>query len=306
MSKVACLVRRGPIAERLDRCVVIDQWNDLFPNANLSHLTSSVSDHVPILLDTDKKVASNRRRTRRRGRKFFEAAWCREFNFEEQLDDSWRNGAVWNDRNMEFHDNKRRDPKQTVDFVRAYLIEFQRCQQIVSTTPKSAVSKVWQAPPPGVYKVNFDGSFQSASKEGSYGAIARDYEGNVLGAIAGRLELVADSFQAECLAALKAITWAKDMGFNNIVLEGDALSIIRKVTASMPDFSPIGVYIAEIKVLSSSFVSCLFSHVHRDGNVIAHDLASLGSSLSETRIWIEEVPDSIVAVLQTECNTLPV
>ncbi|OMO94270.1 hypothetical protein COLO4_16438 [Corchorus olitorius] len=139
-----------------------------------------------------------------------------------------------------------------------------------------------------------------------FGAIARDSNGEVLGAIAGRLERVSDSFTAECLAALKAITWARDMCFRNIVLEGDALTIIRKVNAPTINLSPIGPYTVELKFPGSLFVSCLFIHVLKDGNEIAHALATLGSSLSEDMVWIEEVPVSIVDVLQKDCNTFQV
>ncbi|OMO98434.1 hypothetical protein COLO4_13915 [Corchorus olitorius] len=118
-----------------------------------------------------------------------------------------------------------------------------RCQQVASTTPKPTADVVWQAPPRGVIKINFDGSFKVASRDGSFGVIAHDNEGNVLGVAAGRLEQVPDAFTAECLAALKAITWEKDMGFRYIQLEGDALMIIRKVTTSTMDLSPIGPYI---------------------------------------------------------------
>ncbi|OMO64074.1 hypothetical protein COLO4_32120 [Corchorus olitorius] len=143
-------------------------------------------------------------------------------------------------------------------FVRAYLLEFQRCQQVATVVPKLAGQLAWQAPQRGLVKVNFDGPFNSSSKTGSFGVIARDCDGNVLGAAAGKLDQVVDSFTAESMAALKAITWARDMSFSSIVFEGDALTIIRKVTASTMDLSPISPYIVELKFPSSLFVSCLF------------------------------------------------
>ncbi|OMO93470.1 ABC transporter C family member 8-like protein [Corchorus olitorius] len=41
---------------------------------------------------------------------------------------SW---AIWNDRNTEFHEGVRRNPQQTVEFIRAFILEFQRCQEAV-------------------------------------------------------------------------------------------------------------------------------------------------------------------------------
>lgn len=44
------------IRERLDRSLASADWVNLFPMAKLHHLTSSVSNHSPLLLHLDKKV----------------------------------------------------------------------------------------------------------------------------------------------------------------------------------------------------------------------------------------------------------
>ncbi|OMO70316.1 hypothetical protein COLO4_28645 [Corchorus olitorius] len=83
--------------------------------------------------------------------------------------------AVWNDRNKEFHENERRLPQQTADFIFAFPSEFRHCQQVALVKLKPAAVTVWKAPKQGIIKVNFDGSFKSSSRVGSFGAIARDY-----------------------------------------------------------------------------------------------------------------------------------
>ena len=40
-----------------------------------------------------------------------------------------------------------------------------------------------------------------------------------------------------------ALTLAKDMGFQNIEIEGDALSIVMSLQSAMVDISPIGTII---------------------------------------------------------------
>ncbi|OMO87392.1 hypothetical protein COLO4_20671 [Corchorus olitorius] len=139
---------------------------------------------------------------------------------------------------------------------------------------------LWKAPKRGTVKINFDGSFQVSPVVGGFGAVARENDGQVLGAMAGPLLGVGDSFEAEALAAVKAMEWSRDMGFKDIVIEGDALTIIQKVNSLALDFSPIGPYIADLKLLCSFFNTCNFSHVKRDGNAVANCLAKFGSSLS--------------------------
>lgn len=107
-----------------------------------------------------------------------------------------------------------------------------------------------------------------------------------MGALADSFQFVTDAFMVECLAALKAIVWAKDMGFTDIVMEGDALTIIKKVNSTAQDLSPIVPYIAELKLLCSLFRSCSFSYVSRVVNAVAHSLAVYGLSLSQDCCWV--------------------
>ena len=45
--------------ERLDRFVANTPWLELFPMAQVSHLSSFISDHRPILLDTIVEKSNN-------------------------------------------------------------------------------------------------------------------------------------------------------------------------------------------------------------------------------------------------------
>lgn len=66
--------------------------------------------------------------------------------------------------------------------------------------------------------------------------------------------------------------------------------------------SSVGVVIEEIKQLSKSFLSCQFIHTREEGNIIAHELAKLGMSLSWDNIWVEKCPTCIDAFVATDVN----
>ncbi|OMO55042.1 hypothetical protein COLO4_36224 [Corchorus olitorius] len=85
--------RHGDLSERLDRCVVSEIWSENFPHANLSHLISSIFDHDPILLNTEKRELQNKNRKRRHGRKYFETAWCKEAQFGDHMAADWMNNS---------------------------------------------------------------------------------------------------------------------------------------------------------------------------------------------------------------------
>ena len=69
------------------------EWIDLFPKANLYHLTSSVSDHSPLALCMT--------RTKMRNKKIkkpfrFESMWLRDRRCEEVVHGAWEEGMVTN------------------------------------------------------------------------------------------------------------------------------------------------------------------------------------------------------------------
>jgi ribonuclease HI len=56
-----------------------------------------------------------------------------------------------------------------------------------------------------------------------FGIVVRDYEGVILAACSTTRNVVAESVVAETLTALHAVELCKEMSFNDIILEGDAL-----------------------------------------------------------------------------------
>jgi hypothetical protein len=72
---------------RLDRAVATSSWTDLYPNCNVTHLTSSRSDHCSILLDLCKEEIMNADAKPRR----YEAVWESEASLMEEVKAAWEN-----------------------------------------------------------------------------------------------------------------------------------------------------------------------------------------------------------------------
>jgi hypothetical protein len=77
--------KRGQIRERLDRAVGNAGWSNLFPHSGVHHLTSTGSDHRPILVDTQTyaEVVSSKQRRR------FEGRWLKEEKVGEVVSTAW-------------------------------------------------------------------------------------------------------------------------------------------------------------------------------------------------------------------------
>ncbi|KAK8501559.1 hypothetical protein V6N12_057890 [Hibiscus sabdariffa] len=157
------------------------------------------------------------------------------------------------------------------------------------TTRPSVISR-WLAPPSPAIKINFDSAF---NQQGSYaisGAIGRNSEGLIMAASAVPHSNVPDAFVAEALACQQAVQLAKDVGFSNVIIEGDSLTVIKKINAGSHDRSVIAPIIADIKELAKNFGAISFRFVRREANKAVHVLARECCSCQTPCYWLEEAP----------------
>ncbi|MBA0703156.1 hypothetical protein Goari_027369 [Gossypium aridum] len=60
------------------------------------------------------------------------------------------------------------------------------------------------------------------------------------------------------------------------MIEGDSLTAIKKLQVNREDDSCINAYVSDLNSLRKRFKSCVFSHIQRQGNQVAHLLANEG------------------------------
>ncbi|KAK5818355.1 hypothetical protein PVK06_023290 [Gossypium arboreum] len=148
--------------------------------------------------------------------------------------------------------------------------------EILKNTHASKDS-VWKPPDNDTIKINFDASFSRITRCSISGIIARNKEGLTMAACTFPWENISDPFMAEARACLQAIIMAEEMGFQDICVEGDALTIIRKLNFAEEDRSSISSLIKEIKGRVFNFRSLNFKHVPREANTAAHAMAKEGA-----------------------------
>lgn len=110
-------------------------------------------------------------------------------------------------------------------------------------------------------------------------------------------ENIPDPVMAEARACLQAVTMAEEMGFQDIIVEGDALTIIRKLNSSVEDKSNISSLIKEIKGRKHRFRSLSFKYVTREANKAAHGMAQEGRQRDKPQYWIEEAAAAVVGLI---------
>nr|POE52943.1 hypothetical protein CFP56_36118 [Quercus suber] len=123
------------------------------------------------------------------------------------------------------------------------------------------------------YKASTEASvFNDANKSG-VGVVIRDSYGAVL---ASCLEKILQAYKTEVtevLSAWKALLFAHELGFQNVILKGDALHLIQALKSQEQSLCLLGLLVEDVKIYSSHFQRMLYSHVKRNSNGVAHNLA---------------------------------
>ena len=125
------------------------------------------------------------------------------------------------------------------------------------------------------------------------GVVIRNLGGHVIGALSDRIFLPVTVDEVEALACIKAISFASDIGVENVVLEGDSKTIIQALNADSTCASSFGHIIKDIRVLALDFASICFSHVKRQGNTVANSLAKLAKFSLCPSFWTDGLPRDV-------------
>ncbi|MBA0747631.1 hypothetical protein Gogos_004531 [Gossypium gossypioides] len=93
----------------------------------------------------------------------------------------------------------------------------------------------WLPPERAVVKINFDAAFKQNLHQSCSGFVIRYNLGLVMGNGSILNSNVADAFSVEALPCLQALTFVKEMGFSQVVVEGDSRMTIIKARRGVTD-----------------------------------------------------------------------
>ncbi|XP_023886860.1 uncharacterized protein LOC111998965 [Quercus suber] len=128
------------------------------------------------------------------------------------------------------------------------------------------VGDVWKPPPNSVFKLNFDAVVFVEAKRTRFDAIIRNDKGKVMAAMSAGGPLVSSSEEAELLACRKAVDFATDAGFSELVIEGDNSNVMRALSSSLADLSLLGNVVDDVRHLVLGMHWVTFSCIRRGGN----------------------------------------
>jgi ribonuclease HI len=216
---------------------------------------------------------------------------------------------LWLRRNDVIYKNSFTHPDTIVLKAKIALEEFQKVQAKTEASQDNGlegrtVPGIWKAPRQGWYKVNWDAAVTKKSERIGLGAVIRDHTGEVQAVKSLTHTSLVESVVAEAMTARMAIQLARELGLEQIQMEGDAKVVVEAVKSNAPDWSCWGHVTKDIRIALQYFKGWDMSFVSRTSNHAAHTIARSASTQVLDKVWTREVPECIRAIIALEKTAL--
>lgn len=121
------------------------------------------------------------------------------------------------------------------------------------------------------------------------GIVARDNEDNVSTSKCASKPYITDPAVAETSVAWLTVEFSQQLGYTNVILEGDSLEVIQALRSEESSWNQYGVcghLMEDAKNLLHSCQVWRVNHVKREANEIAHRLAKRALGLDEDHVCV--------------------
>ena len=143
-----------------------------------------------------------------------------------------------------------------------YLDKYKNAQAQMSLPNAATQSRQrWQPPPSSMYKLNFDAAVFNGIQCSGFRAIIRNFTSEVMAAMSVKGPSVSCSEEVKALACRKAIEFAVELGFTNMIIMGDNATVMKVVASSSSDFSLLGHVYEDIKCSIRGLHSASISYI---------------------------------------------
>jgi ribonuclease HI len=216
---------------------------------------------------------------------------------------------LWTRRNTVVHGGTFAHPNQLIQEAENLLATFGGVQSVRDRLTHGVEEDgpvKWNAPPFGRYKINWDVAIDTIHKCLGVGIIVRDYQGFPLAAQSKTYNVVHPPVVAEALGALRAAEFSRDLGFQDVILEGDSLAVVQDIQSLGSTCIAHGQIVEDTRFVLNSHRSWMIGHTKRNGNQAAHGLAKYAVRNHMDQTWLEDIPDCVSVVVNLERSALSI
>lgn len=204
-------------------------------------------------------------------------AWhekCETEAFNLRLVTAWK---LWGARNNFIFDIQCTPPQVLLKSAQQIVADQIKLHEAVTRqkrTVKEVGTAVWSPPPTNWVKMTLDASL---SEHGMVclGAVGRDSNEEVVIATAKRITPFWSPLIVEIEAAIFAVQLARRFEYDLVIFESNSLTLIQQMRNPRSFLGECDVILEDLLCLSSSLLGCKWSHVKREGNLAAHNMAKV-------------------------------
>ncbi|CAN6720512.1 unnamed protein product [Malus baccata var. baccata] len=205
----------------------------------------------------------------------------------------WR---LWKNKNETVFNGMQHQSLEVLNIWRSSLAEFReattrtadgdRPPRDAGTSEVRRRGAMWTKPGFGFIKVNTDAAWcKNSLRMGGSGT------GLCHSAAAGEAHAIREAILA-CIS----------LGFNNIIIESDAMVIIQMLRKEIPTDFSLDCILGDIEVLARRLTSVSFAFVSRESNVAAHSVANYVFKQGKEFCWDCIGPDFLFNTLAKDVN----
>ncbi|XP_021770427.1 uncharacterized protein LOC110734567 [Chenopodium quinoa] len=205
--------------------------------------------------------------------------------------------AAWRCRNMAmFEESSPNAVMLATNFCKWSEDHFVYKQRVQHTTVvNSSLSTTrWVCPPTGMFKLNVD-AHVAGGGNARLGVVIRD-EAGTIALTATKRVVASDVATLEARAVRFGMNVALRFNFGCLWVESDSLIVINSVEANRGGITPLCLVITDILKIRVLFNVCVFSHVKRNGNSVAHLVARGEMGCESELIRLDSFPQSVVTL----------
>ena len=122
------------------------------------------------------------------------------------------------------------------------------------------------------------------------GVVVHDCQGNAIASLSEQAPLLFSPVIIEAMDAAKAMTFAQELGIADFMLEGDSEVVINTFQSTKVSLSTFGHLLESVKSILVTSKCIVFSHIHRTGNRVVHNLAKHARHVRGLSVWVEDIP----------------
>jgi len=131
-------------------------------------------------------------------------------------------------------------------------------------------------------------------------AIIRDYKCLAMASLSQIIPLPLNVVELETLVVTKALEFALELVLDYAILERDSKKLMNSLMDDLLSLASFGLLIQDVKVIVESFQCISFSHVCRESNTVAYNLARYACHVIGYSVWMEDVSSYIFAIYQVD------